>query len=87
MWLIVLVLTCSVRPVSFFFLGKKYKFRKGDRVGLCPPLWHRDAEIYPAPFEYKPERWTLGADATAEDVAAASVGRIPMSKGGKPLPK
>jgi len=77
----------SSEHLHITYPGKQYKFRKGDRVGLCPPLWHRDSEIYPEPFDYRPERWMLSEDASAEDVAAASVGRIPMSKGGKALPK
>ena len=81
---------CYLDHVYFLFVcpsGKRYRFRKGDRVGLCPPLWHRDEEIYPEPLVYRPERWMLRSDASAEEIVAASVGRIPMSKGGKELPK
>jgi hypothetical protein len=73
-------------------LGKSYRFRRGDRVGLCPPLWHRDAELYPEPFRFKPERWVLcggegGDAATAEEAAAAAQGKIRLSKGGRVLPR
>mmetsp|Transcript_13490 Transcript_13490/g.22572 ORF Transcript_13490/g.22572 Transcript_13490/m.22572 type:complete len:530 (-) Transcript_13490:396-1985(-) len=61
--------------------GKTYKFRKGDRVGLCPPLWHHDGEIYPDPETFSPERWLVGD--TPEEVARSAIGRVPLSKAGK----
>ncbi len=63
--------------------GKTYKFRKGDRVGLCPPLFHYDEEIFPQAGEFNPWRWLQGE--TPEDRLAAANGKIPMSKGGVEL--
>jgi len=69
--------------------GNQYSFRKGDRVGICPPLAHLDAELFPQPQAFLPRRWLPeGADVTAAEVVAAAQGRLPMgslSKGGKAL--
>jgi cytochrome P450 len=68
--------------------GKSYTLRKGDRIGLCPPLWHNDPELYPNPSKFDPERWVLAGDQyTSDEIAFASVGRLPaQQKGGKMLP-
>ena len=52
-------------------------------MGLCPPLWHRDAEIYPEPSVFRPERWEVTG--TPEEVTAASLGKISQVKGGKKI--
>ncbi|KAJ1441716.1 cytochrome P450, partial [Ochromonadaceae sp. CCMP2298] len=60
--------------------GNTYKFRKGDRVGLCPPLWHTDSEIYPQPDVFMPDRWMGGSE---EEQAQTVLGRKVCMKGGK----
>jgi cytochrome P450 len=63
--------------------GKTYQFRKGDRIGLCPPLFHHDEEIFPQPEEFNPWRWLQGE--TMEEKLSAANGKIPMFKGGQAL--
>lgn len=70
-----------INPIT----GKSYTFRKGDRVGLCPPLWHRDPEIYPEPLAFRPERWEAQPGSSPEEVTSASLGKIPQFKGGKQI--
>ncbi len=65
--------------------GNTYRFRKGDRVGLCPALNHFDEEIFPRAAAFDPHRWLRGE--TAEERVAGSCGRIPLFKGGKEIPK
>ena len=74
-----------VRFHSLLTAGKTYKFRKGDRVGLCPPLWHRDPEIYSEPAAFRPERWQAKPGSTPEEITAASLGKVPQFKGGKQI--
>jgi len=66
-------------------IGKTYKFRKGDRVGLCPPLWHRDPEIYIDPSAFRPERWAAKPGSTVDEITTASLGKVPQFKGGKQI--
>jgi len=42
--------------------GTVYKFRKGDQVGICPPLVHLDDEIYPDAQAFRPARWLQPAE-------------------------
>lgn len=65
--------------------GKTYRFRKGDRVGVCPPLWHMDEDIFTDPHSFIPSRWLGGA--SKEERVMGSVGKMPLSKNGKPLPR
>lgn len=37
--------------------GHTYSFRKGDNVGIFPPLVHRDPRIYPNPDEFQFDRF------------------------------
>mmetsp|Transcript_16611 Transcript_16611/g.25002 ORF Transcript_16611/g.25002 Transcript_16611/m.25002 type:complete len:518 (-) Transcript_16611:185-1738(-) len=37
--------------------GNTYSFRKGDSVGVFPPLAHHDADIYPDPEEFRYDRF------------------------------
>lgn len=90
-----IVLLVVVVAAAVAAAGKTYKFRKGDRVGLCPPLWHRDAELYPDPLRFDPARWLLVGDAgktevgqvPSDEAAMAAQGRVQLSKGGKTLPR
>lgn len=70
--------------------GKAYKFRKGDRVGLCPPLFHLDNEIFPNAKSFSPDRWYEHAIAnpalTPEEKTLIVCGKIPMRKDGVDLP-
>jgi cytochrome P450 len=61
--------------------GKTYKFRKGDRVGLCPPLFHFDENFFPDSKEFNPYRWIQGE--TEEQKAIAALGKIPLSRDGR----
>jgi oxysterol 7-alpha-hydroxylase len=64
--------------------GKKYKFRKGDRIGLFPALFHFNEEIFPNHEEFNPYRF-MKEDGTLEEKIAAANGKIPMSFAGKEL--
>ena len=63
--------------------GKTYKFRKGDRVGLCPPIFHHASEIFKNPKQFDPYRWVQGE--SQEERAAAAVGKVPLNKHGVDL--
>jgi hypothetical protein len=63
--------------------GRTYKFRKGDRIGICPPLYHNDEEIFPQAKLFNPWRWVSGD--TPEERVLAAQGKIAMSKGGREL--
>jgi cytochrome P450 len=65
--------------------GATYRFRKDDRVGLCPALTHLDEEIYPDAKIFRPDRWLNGD--TLEERQMSSIGRIPCFKGGKAITK
>lgn len=74
--------------------GNTYKFRKGDRIALCPPVLHRDEEIYPNAQQYLPERWLLPeCDPKSSiryelaDRISAAQGKIPLYKNGKEVPR
>mmetsp|Transcript_112566 Transcript_112566/g.220657 ORF Transcript_112566/g.220657 Transcript_112566/m.220657 type:complete len:513 (-) Transcript_112566:24-1562(-) len=78
---------CEVTLAS----GKTYKFRAGDRVGLCPPLWHMDKTIYSNPTHFDPSRWLLPGweDCNrqySEDTVMAAQGKTKLFKDGTPLP-
>ena len=72
--------------------GKTYKFRAGDRVGLCPPLWHMDKTIYSNPTHFDPSRWLLPGweDCNrqySEDTVMAAQGKTKLFKDGTALPR
>ena len=56
--------------------GHSYRFRKGDRVGLFPGLFHKNPKIFPDPEEFDPYRWIRGD--TPEEKLLAAQGRIPL---------
>lgn len=89
-----LIMRVAYRPCSITLAsGNKYSFRKGDRIGLCPPVLHRDEEIYPNALEFVPERWILPeTDASGrvyelQERINAAQGKIPMFKNGKEVPR
>lgn len=63
--------------------GKAYRFRKGDRVGLCPPVFHYDEDFFPKAKEFNPYRWMTGD--TPEERVSASLGKMPLKKDGKEI--
>lgn len=65
--------------------GDKYRFRKGDRLGIFPPLFHLDDEIFPNAKEFNPYRFVTSEDRPLEERIAAAQGKIPMKKNGKEL--
>lgn len=73
--------------------GKTYRFRKGDRIALCPPVLHRDEEIYPQAKSFRPERWLLpevnpstSQDYSLQERVQAAQGKVPFFKGGREVP-
>jgi len=66
--------------------GKSYKFRKGDKIGICPPLTHLDADVFPSAYIFNPDRWLCGDN--EEEISNSSCGKLPnsaLSKDGKSL--
>jgi hypothetical protein len=66
-----------------FASGNKYKFRKGDRIGVIPTLFHFNEKLYPNPNEFNPYRFIQGD--TFDEKVKASHGRIHAEYDGKPL--
>jgi cytochrome P450 len=73
---------------------KSYHFRKGDKFGLCPPVLHRDEDIYPNASSFHPDRWMLpsvdsktGIEYALQDKINAAQGKMPMVKHGKEVPR
>ena len=67
--------------------GNTYRFRKGDRVGICPPLAHLDGDIFTDAQCFNPDRW-LPENVDETTLINASQGRLPegtLFKHGKPL--
>jgi cytochrome P450 len=62
--------------------GRVFKLRKGDRVGLCPPLFHLDSDFFPEPNSFKPERWL---DADGHSKSEAAQGKMRFVKNGKEI--
>lgn len=48
--------------------GKIYKLRKNDRLGLAPPLFHYDEDLYPNPYSFNPERWIPSDDELRNEI-------------------
>lgn len=88
-----LIMRSCYRPCSITMAsGNKFSFRKDDRIGLCPPVLHRDEEIYPNALAFVPERWMLpltdvnGRTYELQERINAAQGKIPLFKQGKEVP-
>ena len=60
----------------------------GTTVGASLYALHHRADVFPAPFAFKPERWLAGStpDITPETVARAAAGFHPFSRGARRCP-
>lgn len=81
---------CSVTFPS----GKTVKFRKGDQLGICPPVLHRDEEVYSNASAYIPDRWMLpqcdpktGLEYSIAERNNAAQGKVRLFKQGKEIPR
>mgnify|MGYP001810008277 CR=1 FL=1 len=81
---------CSVTFPS----GKTYKFRKGDRLGICPPVLHSDEEVFKNASAFDPDRWMLpdldpetGAEYSPVEKSNAAQGKMRLFKQGKEIPR
>lgn len=83
-----LIMRVAQRPTELILSsGNKYRFRKGDRVGLFPTLSHLDEEVFPAAQHFDPARW-LGADSDSpEERMLACCGKKTLFKSGKEIAK
>eukprot|EP00039_Didymoeca_costata_P005031 m.77818 g.77818 ORF g.77818 m.77818 type:complete len:531 (-) comp12643_c0_seq2:2326-3918(-) len=66
-----------------FSTGNTFKFRKGDRIGICPPLAHLDSDIFPNSGSFVPDRWQQAEDKAPDSHAGTR--DIEMSKNGVKL--
>jgi cytochrome P450 len=79
-----LIMRIAQKPLTLTLSsGETYSFRKGDRVGLCPPLTHLDNDVYANANTFFPDRWLVGS--TEEELMESSMGKISLSKNGKAL--
>jgi cholesterol 7alpha-monooxygenase len=80
-----LIMRIVKKPVTLTLSsGQSFSFRKGDHVGLCPPLTHMDSDVYEDPAVFNPDRWLQGS--TDEQLMESSLGKISLLKDGKELP-
>ena len=79
-----LIMRVVQRPCTLTLAsGNTYSFRQGDRVGIAPPITHRDSEVYTEAHLFNPKRWLTGA--TPEERALGALGKIPVTKGGRAI--
>jgi len=70
-----------VRGAPFWLGG--YEIPPGIEINPSIRVIHRRADLYPQPFEFRPERF-LGADAPPDESGAAGSGEAGSRAGGKP---
>lgn len=58
-----------------------YHFPAGIDIGVPHYSIHHNAEYYPEPFVFKPERWFVNGDTTESDVALAQSAFCPFNVG------
>ena len=80
-----LVMRIVQRPCSITLnSGNTYHFRKGDRVGIAPPITHHDSEVYHDAHKFIPARWLSSSDVSVASIphaysasaSAAASGRL-----------
>ncbi len=54
----------QVRPLADEVLGGKYRVKKGQMIQILTPKLQRDPEIFPAPEEFDPDRFTPELEAS-----------------------
>lgn len=65
-----------------FSSGKVYSFRKHDRIGISPSVFHYDENYFDDPHDFHPERWLKGE--TIDEKHAAARGNLTIkTKEGK----
>jgi hypothetical protein len=65
--------------------SQSYSFRKGDRVGFAPSLFHYDEELFPQPEVFNPFRWFQEKKSFDENFATAVEGKVKVEKNGKEI--
>lgn len=65
-----------------FDSGVTYKFRKGDKIGIFPPLVHFDADIYPDPYTFKYDRFINAPSTVMKDGRSLPASNVFLPFGG-----
>jgi cholesterol 7alpha-monooxygenase len=62
--------------------GNTYNFRKGDKVGIFPPIVHFDPEIYPDPYTYRYDRFINASSSIMKNAKALPASNCYLPFGG-----
>lgn len=57
--------------------GKTYSFRKNDRIGVSPSVFHYDETYFDDPHDFHPERWLKGE--TLDEKISAAQGKLTIT--------